>query len=111
MGLVTFAIFNIAISLGTKVEDRSSLSMDVLADRSFVIGSIVSILITIAMTELGALQRFLGTVPLNSEQWLVCIAIGVSLLLVAEIRKVVWKIPVDEVPKDDAAQSVTKPAA
>ena len=111
MGLVTFAILNIAISLGTKAEDRSSLSMDVLADRSFVIGSIVSIIITIAMTELGVLQRFLGTVPLNSEQWLVCIAIGVSLLLVAEIRKVVWKIPVDEVPKDDAAQAATEPAA
>jgi Ca2+-transporting ATPase len=111
MGLVTFAILNIAISLGTKVEDRTSLSMDVLADRSFVIGTIASVLITIAMTELGVLQRFLGTVPLNNEQWLVCLIIGVSLLLVAEIRKVVWKIPVDEVPKDDAAAAATEPAA
>ena len=100
MGLVAFAIFNIAISIGTKVEDRSSLSLEVLADRSFVIATTVSVLITVAMTELGVLQRLLGTVPLNFEQWVVCALIGMSLLLVAEVRKVVWKIPVDEVPKE-----------
>jgi Ca2+-transporting ATPase len=99
MGLVAFAVFNIAISIGTKVEDRSSLNMDVLADRSFVIATLVSVLITVAMTELGVLQRLLGTVPLAFEQWLVCVLIGMSLLLVAEVRKVIWPIPTDEVPE------------
>jgi len=100
MGLVAFAIFNIAISIGTKAEDRSSLSMEVLADRSFIIATIISVLITVAMTELGVLQRLLGTVPLSFEQWVVCVLIGMSLLVVAEVRKIVWKIPVDEVPKE-----------
>ncbi len=100
MGLVAFAVFNIAISIGTKAEDRSSLSMEVLADRPFVVATLISVLVTVAMTELGMLQRLLGTVPLTLEQWVVCVLIGMSLLLVAEVRKVVWKIPVDEVPKE-----------
>ena len=100
MGLVAFAVFNIAISIGTKAEDRSSLSLEVLADRSFVIATLISVLITVAMTELGVLQRLMGTVPLTIEQWLVCLLIGASLLVVAEIRKAIWEIPVDEVPKE-----------
>ena len=100
MGLVTFSIFNIAIAIATKDETRSSLSMAVLADRNFVIATLIAVLITIASTELGILQRLLGTVSLDFGHWLVCVIVGMSLLVVAEVRKVVWKIPVDEVPRE-----------
>ena len=100
MGLVTFSLFNVAIAIGTKDETRSSLSMAVLADRNFVIGTVIAVLITIASTELGILQRLLGTVSLDFGHWLVCAIVGMSLLIVAEIRKAIWEIPVDEVPKE-----------
>jgi len=102
MGLVAFGFFNIAYSIATKDETRSSLSLEVLADRNFVIATVVSLVITILMTSMGLLQRLLGTVELNTEQWLVCLVLGIALLIIAEVRKLVWKIPTDEVPREDA---------
>jgi Ca2+-transporting ATPase len=107
MGLATFSFFNIAFSLATKDETKSSFSRDVIADRTFVIATIISVLLTIAATELGLLQRILGTVGLNAEQWILCVVVGVAILPIAEIRKFVWKIPVDEVPDDDDGSSQT----
>jgi Ca2+-transporting ATPase len=101
MGLVAFAFFNIAISISTKDETRSVLgNLESLGDRNFVIATVVSVLITVGMAELGMLQRLLGTVSLSSGQWIVAFLIGMSLLVVAEVRKALWKIPVDEVPRE-----------
>jgi Ca2+-transporting ATPase len=36
---------------------------------------------------LGFLQRILGTVSLNGDQWLICIALAFALLLVDEVIK------------------------
>jgi Ca2+-transporting ATPase len=103
MGLVTFALFNIAYSIATKDETRSSLNREVLLDRNFLVATLISSVITILMVELGVLQRLLGTVSITLEQWAVCLVLGIALLVIAEIRKLVWKIPVDEVPKGAAA--------
>ena len=113
MGFVTFAVFNIAISISTKDETRSALSHEVLADRTFILATVVSVLITVLATELGLLQRLLGTVGLTFDQWVLCVVVGMSLLVIAEIRKRVWRIPVDEVPKSAGAVdgAAGKPAA
>jgi Ca2+-transporting ATPase len=85
--------------LATKDETKSSLSRDVIADRTFVIATVISAIITVLATELGLLQRLLGTVSLTVDQWILCLVVGVAILPIAEVRKVIWKIPVDEVPK------------
>jgi len=54
----------------------------------------------VLMAELGFLQRLLGTVGLNAEQWILCFVVGIAILPIAEVRKLIWKIPVDEVPKE-----------
>ena len=101
MGLATFSIMNIAFSLGTKDMLKSSLSADVLGDRTFVMATILSLVITFAASELGPLQRLLGTVSLSFDQWLLCLVVGWSILLLSEIRKIVWKRPLDERPDAD----------
>jgi len=101
MGLVVFSVFNIAFSITTKDETRSSVSREVLADRTFAIATVISVFIIIAATELGVLQRILGTVGLTFDQWILCVLVGMSLLVIGEVRKLIWKIPVDEVPKED----------
>ena len=110
MGLATFSFFNIAFSLATKDETKSSFSRDVIADRTFVIASVISVLITIAATEPGVLQRILGTVGLTAEQWIMCVVVGVLILPIAEVRKLIWKIPVDEVPASDTKEVVAAEA-
>jgi len=39
-------------------------------------------------TELGFLQRGLGLTSLNGNQWLLCIGLALTLLIVYEIMKV-----------------------
>ncbi len=99
MGFVTFAFFNIAYSLSTKDETRTALSREVLADRTLVIATVVSVLVIIAATELGLMQRILNTVGLGVDQWAVCVLVGLSLLPISEVRKHFWHIPVNEVPE------------
>ena len=100
MGLVTFAFFNVAFSLATKDETRSSFNREVIGDRTFLIATVISLGIIVLMAEMGFLQRLLGTVGLTAEQWILCFVVGMAILPIAEVRKLIWKIPVDEVPKE-----------
>ncbi len=100
MGLVTFGFFNVAFSLATKDETRSSFNREVIGDRTFLIASVISLLITVLMAEMGMLQRLLGTVGLSGDQWILCLIVGFAILPIAEVRKLIWKIPVDEVPRE-----------
>ena len=47
----------------------------------------MSLLLTLLATELGFLQRIFGTTSLTLNQWLVCIGVALSLLVVEEVIK------------------------
>ena len=64
MGLTTFAISNVVFSFTTRDERRSVFSLDVLEDRTFMLCTGGSLLAILLGTELGILQRILGTVHL-----------------------------------------------
>jgi len=98
MGLTTFSIFNLAFSFATKDERASVFSLHVTGDRPFLYGSLLSVAAIVLATELGFFQRLLGTVSLTFEQWAVCILVGLSIIVVSEVRKALWKAPIDEVP-------------
>ena len=87
MGLTAFAIGNVMFSLTTRDEKRAVFSLDVLEDRIFLLctgGSFAAILLG---TELGILQRILGTVHLDLHQWLTCIVVGLAIIPVSEGRR------------------------
>jgi Ca2+-transporting ATPase len=42
-------------------------------------------------TELGILQRILDTIELTRNQWLVCIGVASSLLVVEELTKFILR--------------------
>ncbi len=92
MGLTTFSIFHLAFSWATKDEHRSVFSLDITNDRSFLYGSLVSVAVIVLATELGLLQRLLNTVSLTFEQWVICIAVGLSIIVLSEVRKYVWRV-------------------
>src|SRR5215218_9497262 len=47
----------------------------------------MAILLTVLSTELGILQRILDTVSLTAEEWVVCIVVPLSLLVIEEAIK------------------------
>ena len=64
MGFAVFSLFNIAMGLSSRSETETLFQMSTVTDR-----------------------RQLGIVPLDLNQWLVCIGTAVALVLVYEVMK------------------------
>ena len=108
MGVTVFSIFNIAFAWATKDELRSLLDTDVAGDRYLVRTTILSVITVFLATEFGPLQRLLGTVSLTFDQWVICWVAGLSVLLVSEIKKRVYRKPLDE--GEALVEPVSRPA-
>ena len=54
-------------------------------------------------------NRILDTTSLTLEQWVICLVAGLLILVVGEVRKLVWKADFDEDPS--AVVPATAPAA
>jgi Ca2+-transporting ATPase len=62
-------------------------------------------------TELGLFQRLLGTVSLTLEQWVVCTVLGLSILVVSEIKKRLWRVDLDAADDASRQPAAAAPAA
>jgi Ca2+-transporting ATPase len=91
MALTTFALTNLFFSFTARDELRSVFSLDVLEDGKFLFASGLSVVAIILGTELNLFQRFLDTVDLSLEQWLVCIAAALPVVAASEIRKLILR--------------------
>jgi Ca2+-transporting ATPase len=87
MGFVVFALFNVAFGLSARSETGTVFTRETVGDRRQLMLYGLSLLFILLGTELGFLQRILGTVSLNGDQWLICIALAFALLLVDEVIK------------------------
>ena len=85
MGMVVFSLSNVAFSLATKDERKSALSLDVLSDRPFLLGSLASIVTIVLMAEFDFFNRILETTGLTLEQWAICIVVGLLIIPVSEV--------------------------
>jgi Ca2+-transporting ATPase len=89
MGVVTFSLYALFFSIVTRDERRTVFSLDTFADAKFLIATGVSIVTLLLTTVFSPLQSFLKTTSLDVRQWLICLAVALSIVVVAEIRKVV----------------------
>ena len=86
MGVVTFSLASLLFSLATRDEARTVFSLDTLSDKTFVRSTALSIITLVLTTVLAPLQAFLGTVALDTQQWLVCIGAALPVLVASELR-------------------------
>jgi Ca2+-transporting ATPase len=82
-----FSLFNIVAGLTARSETETAFNGTLRTDRRQLQLYGLSILLTILATELGFLQRILGTTSLTGNQWLLCIAVSLILLVVDEVWK------------------------
>ena len=87
MGITTFSLFRLFSSLETMDERESLFSGSILANRPLLMATGLSVLTIILAVEFGFLQRLLGTVSLTVDQWVICIVVSLSLIVVEEARK------------------------
>jgi len=91
MGVVTFSLYALFFSIATRDEQRTVFSLDTLSDAKFLIATGVSIVTLLLTTVFGPLQTLLKTTTLDVRQWLICLAVALSIIVVAEIRKAVLR--------------------
>ncbi len=87
MGVTVFSLYRLFSSLESADENESLFGGSILGNRPLLIASGLSIVAIIAATEIGFFQRLLGTTSLNGDQWLVCIVVALSVIVVEEVRK------------------------
>jgi len=109
MGVTTFALFRLFSSLETADEDESVFAGSIFANKPLLIATGLSVLTILLATELGFLQNFLGMVSLTGQQWLVCIGVSASLIVVEEVRKLL-KVRVGDEPAATQAAPVAAAA-
>ena len=84
---VTFSLFNIMIGLNAGDEFKSLFNSSILSDRRQLMLYGLAFLFTFLGTELGFLQRFLGTTSLTRDQWLICVAVSLTVVVADELIK------------------------
>jgi P-type Ca2+ transporter type 2C len=87
MGLVVFSLFNLLFSIETRDERESAFSLSTFSDRTFIITTGVSFLLVVLATLLGPCQAILKTTALDEDQWLLCAAVAMSIVVASEIQK------------------------
>jgi Ca2+-transporting ATPase len=103
MGVTTFALFRLFSSLETADQDESLFGGSILGNKPLLIGTGLSVASIILATELGFFQRLLGMVSLTPDQWVVCIVVALSLIVVEEVRKLLKVRTGDEPAATQAA--------
>jgi P-type Ca2+ transporter type 2C len=95
MGLVVFSLLNLFFSIEAKDERESAFSLSTFADRTFILTAGASLLLTVAATVVGPFRTILKTAALDLDQWLLCVAVALSIVVISEIRKAVLRRTVD----------------
>jgi P-type Ca2+ transporter type 2C len=91
MGMVTFALFLLFLSIESKDDRESAFSLGTFSDKTFARTTAVSIILLILSTALGIFHHVMNTVTLGVTQWLICTAVALSVVVATEIRKTVLR--------------------
>ena len=91
MGLTTLALLHIVAALEWRDPFNSIFRHETFANRRFNLLMLATIVLTYLATSLGALNRLLGTVPLDGQMWRVCLLATLGYLVLAELGKFVLR--------------------
>jgi Ca2+-transporting ATPase len=80
-------LFHVFFSLETADEDRTIFSSELFDNPALLKATGASLVTIFLATTFGPLQRLLDTIELTVDQWAICIAVAASIIVVAEIRK------------------------
>jgi len=115
MGFTSFAIANLFFSFCSRDELESVFSLGVFRDGKFLMLSGMSVVAIVIGTQMGMMNRFLETVPLNLHQWLICIVAALACVVASEIRKIVLRHGEPDTPPAQTpapvSEAIPQPAA
>jgi len=87
MGFVVFSLFNIALALSARSETGTVFNRYNLADRRQLGLYGLALLLLLLPVEFGIGSKILLTTDISGDQWLICIAFALGMLLIDEVIK------------------------
>jgi Ca2+-transporting ATPase len=87
MAFVTFVFFQAFNLLNVRSDLRSAFSRETLENKSAFAATAIVVVLLILVVQLDALHGLFDTTALTSAQWLVCVAIGSTILITGELVK------------------------
>jgi P-type Ca2+ transporter type 2C len=87
MALTAFSLFQVAAGLTARDETQTVFNRDILQDGRQVRLFGLTLLLMLLVTQLGFLQRIFGTTALTLGQWLICIGLAATLVVIDEVIK------------------------
>ncbi|MDX3866476.1 cation-translocating P-type ATPase [Streptomyces scabiei] len=91
MAFVTFVFFQVYNLLNVRHDTHSVFSRRTLENPSMFVAGAVVIVLLVLIVEMDALHGFFTTTNLTSSQWLVCAAVGSTILWTGELVKTVLR--------------------
>jgi P-type Ca2+ transporter type 2C len=85
--VVVFSLFNLFFSIESRDRRESVFSLSTFADRTCIVTTGASFFLLVMATVLAPCQAILKTTALGVDQWLLCAAVALSIIAVAELRK------------------------
>jgi Ca2+-transporting ATPase len=88
MAFATFVFFQAFNLLNVRHDTRSVFSRETLDNHTAFVATGAVIVLLVTVVEMGALHQFFTTTDLTSGQWLVCAAVGSTILWAGELVKI-----------------------
>ncbi len=111
LALTAFALFRIVGTYECRSQTRGAIHVDSFDNKWLNRMALVEIVLALLATELGVLQKILGTKPLTIHGWGIAFGAALSLLVVWEIGKALARVAERGREKAPAAAAPPKPTA
>jgi len=92
MSLVVLAIFQWFNAWNCRSEDKTIFKMNPFSNKFLVGATIVVILLQLLAVYNPFMQKILHTTPLSGSDWLLAVAVALSIIVVEEIRKFFYRL-------------------
>ena len=89
MALTAFGFFRIVSTWESRSVTDTAFSVTTFNNKQINWIVLATLVVMVVGTEIGFLQRILGTTSLSAVQWAICLGLGVGLMLVWELGKVI----------------------
>ena len=87
MAFTTFVFYQVFNLLNVRSETGSVFSLQTFTNRA-VWGSLAAVVVLqVLVVQLSIFEGFFDTVPLTSQQWFLCLAVGATILVASELGK------------------------
>lgn len=89
MAFTTFVFYQVFNLLNVRSETSSVFSLQTFTNRAvwFSLGAVV--LLQVLVVQLGFFEDLFDTVPLSSDQWMLCLGVAATIIVVSELSKAV----------------------